>query len=567
GSNRLTFGDGEGNQFIDFRWNVVPDMLVGTGSDRSLTFWRERDSLGSLVYGNYVINGNLELDTAGRENTNLEFSGNYFNGTYMSLGGSTIQGTNNQKINVQGSGWGNLGDGLGDYVAPSDMTLFPEPPPPPGDWTYGDSYMNNVDARNSHEVNEEPWCVVNGKIVCGVDVSTIGPDNDTPTTVGTQATTSNYQSVIAAANPGDTILLRAGTYSAANINIPAGTAGNPITVRNYNGESVQLNGRLTFNNNYTAIRGVTIHGQGDEHAVFINRASSSALHHIEVSYCQIWRAKGHNLNITRHVEQVRAHHNIIDGGTKGNDDNAVRIGHESSGWEPNWIELDHNLIQLLWSGQNGGGSDGLTLYGHHRVYVHHNNFRHIEGNSNVENAVDIKPPFYTTGNANYCEFMYNWIAGSEIPNKAMCIFQGDGADRMHAWWNWWEGNRPITLGDWPQNAGHVDWRWNMIPDITGSGNTIRFWDIQNTPSIWYGNYLNNSQLDMNDHDSHDIEVSGNYFNGTDLALGSSTGIAGTNNVKINVTGSGWGAIGSGPGDYVVASDFELLGSTSDPDPY
>ncbi|MDX1409311.1 MAG: hypothetical protein R3330_14290, partial [Saprospiraceae bacterium] len=251
-----------------------------------------------------------------------------------------------------------------------------------------------------------------------------------------------------------------------------------------------------------------------------------------------------------------------------NDDNAIRVGHEGSGNEPNWIEIDHNLIQMLDGGRRGAGSDNVTLYGHHRVYLHHNNFRHNNGNAKAENLIDVKPPRNTTGDANYCELMYNWFAGSET-NHATCILQGDGRDRMHTWFNWWEGNNPLTFGDGEGNQ-HLDFRWNIIPDLTtGRNNDFRFWNIRdNLGSIFYGNWVKNGQLTHpSSRASTKLEFSGNYFDGTNMQLGSGATIRGQNNVKQNVSGSGWGNLGAGEGDFFAPDDFEVLASTSDPDPY
>jgi hypothetical protein len=60
----------------------------------------------------------------------------------------------------------------------------------------------------------------------------VGPGNEDRDTTGTQATTSNYTTVLAAANSGDEVLLRAGT-TYGNLNIPAG-----VTVKPYDCEPV-----------------------------------------------------------------------------------------------------------------------------------------------------------------------------------------------------------------------------------------------------------------------------------------------------------------------------------------
>jgi hypothetical protein len=68
-----------------------------------------------------------------------------------------------------------------------------------------------------------------------------------PTGTGTGSSTAPYgsiQSAVNAAAPGDTIYLRAGTYSpTSNIQITkSGTATSPITLRSYQKEKVILDG-------------------------------------------------------------------------------------------------------------------------------------------------------------------------------------------------------------------------------------------------------------------------------------------------------------------------------------
>lgn len=59
--------------------------------------------------------------------------------------------------------------------------------------------------------------------------SDVGPGREPRDTTGTQATTSNYTTVLAAAQPGEEVLLRAGTYGA--LNVPTG-----VTVKPYDCE-------------------------------------------------------------------------------------------------------------------------------------------------------------------------------------------------------------------------------------------------------------------------------------------------------------------------------------------
>jgi hypothetical protein len=57
---------------------------------------------------------------------------------------------------------------------------------------------------------------------------------------------------------GDTLLLRAGTYSGNKVIPFSGTAGNYITIKNYPGERAIIDGKLTINGSYIKVEGLEI---------------------------------------------------------------------------------------------------------------------------------------------------------------------------------------------------------------------------------------------------------------------------------------------------------------------
>ena len=150
---------------------------------------------------------------------------------------------------------------------------------------------------------------------------------------------------------GDTIFVQAGTYT-ENVTISkSGTAASPITLTNYNGESVTLNGgtgtgiRDTGGSQYWTINGLTITTTGSS-AVAIMATSSN------------WggTVTGHwiisNNIMTGGGVLIRGSYNLVE-------NNQIDGQHLSKSADDYW-----NGIRDTWAGSPGGNS----------AYSHHNTF-------------------------------------------------------------------------------------------------------------------------------------------------------------------------------------------------
>jgi hypothetical protein len=106
--------------------------------------------------------------------------------------------------------------------------------------------------------------------ITAVQVMAYGPQQESCTTNGIEIDVrDDINSIIAAGGPGDTFLLRRGTHELRrNMFIPAGTSGQPITIKPYNCEDVTLetNRKSIQPASYNVIAGLTISattGTGD----------------------------------------------------------------------------------------------------------------------------------------------------------------------------------------------------------------------------------------------------------------------------------------------------------------
>jgi hypothetical protein len=142
---------------------------------------------------------------------------------------------------------------------------------------------------------------------CGV----VGEALEPRTTTGTQATTGTIASVLAAAVPGDTILLRAGTY--AGFTIPAGTSGNPITVKPYDGEAVVINSQFTMNS-FTRLGGVKAESSAAQWLTRIGSTTSTAVEDVELRNSTVRGGTQEAIRVRRNAQNIRLTGLDVEGG-------------------------------------------------------------------------------------------------------------------------------------------------------------------------------------------------------------------------------------------------------------
>jgi len=122
------------------------------------------------------------------------------------------------------------------------------------------------------------------------------------------------------AQPGDTFLLRAGTYAATDkLWLKAGTATAPITIKPYNCEAVILQTSIRPNS-YTVIAGLQIEAEGIADRQWVVRfdgKNAGALTNIVLRNNLIFGGETDAVRISGDVQQVEISGNHIDGGRAG----------------------------------------------------------------------------------------------------------------------------------------------------------------------------------------------------------------------------------------------------------
>lgn len=165
-----------------------------------------------------------------------------------------------------------------------------------------------------------------------------GPEHETATTTGTQATTSNYSSVISAASSGQTVLLRAGSYG--SFSIPAG-----VTVKPYNGESVTVTGSISMGNGST-VAGLTLVATGSW-GIRLNRDNASPHSNHVIRHMHISGAGIENIRVSRNIQNflIDSCH-IVNSGTHG-----IKTHGEGSAYVPSGT-IRNTLVE-------DAGEDGI----------------------------------------------------------------------------------------------------------------------------------------------------------------------------------------------------------------
>lgn len=122
------------------------------------------------------------------------------------------------------------------------------------------------------------------------------------------------------ARPGDTFLLRAGTYAATDkLWLKAGTAAAPITIKPYNCEAVIVQTSIRPNS-HNIIAGLQIEAQGIDDRQWVVRfdgKNEGALTHIILRNNFIFGGETDAVRISGDVQQVEISGNHIDGGRDG----------------------------------------------------------------------------------------------------------------------------------------------------------------------------------------------------------------------------------------------------------
>ena len=380
----------------------------------------------------------------------------------------------------------------------------------------------------------------------GIDPADVGPANSTAETSGTLATTSNITSVLSAASPGDTILLRTGTYTGGET-VPAGTAGNPITVKPYNKETVTITGNWTFNN-YQTFDGLYWDSSGRGWTISINRNSSSSRHDLKWLYCDVRGGGTEGIRFAGNVTDVEIGYCKLWGGGNHTLKTHYKIGGSSTSWAPNDIHIHHcDITHLGTPGRQRGDLVQFEGWGGNMILEH--NYFHDEP---LENAVDIKKPYSGGGGV----FLIRWnLFDHDTISNAAFIDHSGGITNNNSDTRWEDNYFPgsssgavATFGGDSEQNGYSKFVRNLIPDAPGR---IVWWNQTN--AVFSNNYIGPASMEM-DNSGGSRPVTGlvmdeNRFDGTDLNARTAN-YSGVNNEKNSVTGgTDWNPIGSGTADY------------------
>lgn len=213
------------------------------------------------------------------------------------------------------------------------------------------------------------------------------------------APSGSWQTRIERAVPGETILLRAGTYRpSGTLDIPTGTASNLITVANFNGEAAQVAGPVAFGSGHARMEGLTVNAPSSSYAVLIQSMNSSLKSNIELKNMDVMGGTIEAIRIRGNVSHITIRNSLLDGGRNNHVVKVLCDSESSSGcrFTPEEISITNNKFSKVRTSffpkshccdeADGGSGDLLQTEGAGNITITHNAF----GQSDYENCVDIK---------------------------------------------------------------------------------------------------------------------------------------------------------------------------------
>ena len=239
---------------------------------------------------------------------------------------------------------------------------------------------------------------------------------------------SAWESAIESASPGDTILLRAGSYApSGSLVVPTGSESHPITVANYNRESVRISGAVRFGRGHVILEGLQIDsGEDSAFTVLIESRTETLVSNIRITSADILGGRIEAIRIRGNVRDVTIEYSLLDG---GRDNHVVKIRCDDTrgcNKVPENILVTNNEFskrrssffpkEVCCDEAVGGSGDLLQLHGNGDVTISYNHF----GGNDYEDCVDIK----TQGRNGAVTIISHNIFDSTHDNKFPSTYSG-----------------------------------------------------------------------------------------------------------------------------------------------
>jgi hypothetical protein len=168
------------------------------------------------------------------------------------------------------------------------------------------------------------------------------------------APSGRWQSRIENAVPGDTILLRAGTYDPlGSIAMSSGTSSDPITVANFNNEAVTIVGGVVFESSHVRVEGLAIVEARDSYVIEIDSRTETPRQNIELRHLDIIGGTTEAIRVRGNVRDLVLADSLLDGGRDRHvmkvrcDDNTSTPSADSCSFFPENIVISNNVFSKV----------------------------------------------------------------------------------------------------------------------------------------------------------------------------------------------------------------------------
>ena len=302
-------------------------------------------------------------------------------------------------------------------------------------------------------------------------------------------TTNDWQSALQNAAPGTTLLLRAGVYQATQkLNINAGVAGSPVTVKPYNCEAVTLRGSFTPLS-YTVIAGLRIEGVGLpvadlNYVIRVDGKNKGALRTLVVRNNTIVGGTVDAVRVNDDVVGLAFSGNNIDGGQGGHDlfvtTEVMPINPAKS---PDNVQITNNRFTKVYF-QGTRSEDMFQVRDARQVRFTYNS---CENGARMEQCIDIKSitvPMVIQYNRFDGSTLHQNGPGEDNSAGCMTIHEFDGHPENHLIeYNYFRNCRDTVIrfaseGGAAKSSGTVRYNVFLNPDATDADGLL-IWLAEN----------------------------------------------------------------------------------------